>query len=110
MDLPIGRWHEAVPERHSRRAYDGTPVEAARLEQVRFVCHHLRPSSHARAELVVSPSVDVFRGLLGSYGKVFGAPALLVFIAAKGDGAALRQLGYLGEGVVLEATALGLGT
>jgi Putative TM nitroreductase len=107
----VGRWLDAVSVRHSRRAYDGVALGSSALDVLRFVCDELRPWPDARAELVAEPRVDVFRGLLGSYGKIHGAPSVLVFVASDpGDGPALRHLGYIGEGVVLEATALGLGT
>jgi hypothetical protein len=107
----VGRWLDAVSVRRSRRSYDRVPLERPALNLLRFVCDELRPWPDARAVLVAEPAVDVFRGLLGSYGKIHGAPSVLVFVAsAAGDGPALRHLGYVGEGVVLEATALGLGT
>jgi hypothetical protein len=111
VDLPVRRWLDAVSVRRSRRAYDGTPLEPAAMEALRSLCAEFRPWPDARAEVVAEPVVDVFRGLLGSYGKIHGAPSVLVFIAkTAGDGPGLRHLGYVGEGVVLEATALGLGT
>jgi nitroreductase len=81
------------------------------LAALRATCADFRPWPDARAEIVAEPSVDVFRGLLGSYGKIHGAPSVLVFVAGADEwGPALRHLGYTAEGVVLEATALGLGT
>lgn len=110
MDLPVSRWLDAVSSRRSRRAYDETPIESGLRADVRRVCQDFRPWPDARAEVVAEPSVDVFRGLLGSYGKIYGEPSVLVFIASDHDGPALRHLGYVGEAVILEATALGLGT
>jgi len=111
VDLPVGRWLDAVSVRRSRRAYDGVALDRSTLDVLRFVCEGLRPWVDARAEIIAEPEVDVFRGLLGSYGKIHGAPSVLVFVASvPGDGPALRHLGYVGEGVILEATALELGT
>ena len=111
MDLPAQRWLGAVPVRRSRRAYDGVAVHSDDLDAIREACAGFRPWPDARAELVAEPAVDVFRGLLGSYGKIVGEPSILVFIAKRsGRGPALRHLGYVGEGIVLEATARELGT
>ncbi len=111
MQLPVARWLDAVATRRSRRAYDGRPLAAEDLAELDALCRGFIPWLDARAVLVEQPEVDVFRGLLGSYGKIHGAPSVVVFVArSDGDGPALRHLGYVGEGVVLEATARGLGT
>ncbi len=52
----------------------------------------------------------MFTGILGSYGRVTGAPHLLVFIADEQGPFADQHVGLTGEGVVLEATRLGLDT
>ena len=51
----------------------------------------------------------VFRGLIGSYGKITGAPVYGLH-RRHGDPHAEEAIGYTGEGIILEATALGLGT
>lgn len=53
---------------------------------------------------------DVFKGFLGSYGKVKGAPAFIAFIGSMDDPHVQEEVGYTGEGIILEATALGLNT
>lgn len=111
MQLPHERWLDAAGIRHSRRAYDGTRIDAATLDSIGGFCAEFRPYVEARAVLVKEPSVNVFKGILGSYGRVHGAPSVLVFIAAEeGSPLAQRRCGYTGQAVVLEATALGLGT
>jgi hypothetical protein len=60
---------------------------------------------------MVSGSPDIIlRGIVGSYGKVKGAPALIAFIGDINDHYVNEKIGYTGEGIVLEATAMGLGT
>lgn len=110
MDLPTERWHAAIGRRRSRRAYDGAPIEPDALRALSVVCNELRAPDGTRVELVAEPPVDVFRGLLGSYGKIHGNASVLLFIAADPTPRAQWELGYIGEGVVLEATALALGT
>lgn len=52
----------------------------------------------------------VFRGAIGPYGRVKGAPAFIAFIGKTEDPFVNEKLGYTGEGIILEATALGLAT
>lgn len=111
MHLPHERWLQAAAVRHSRRAYDGTPIDAATLGSLDSFCRDFCPYEEARTALVAEPGVNVFTGILGSYGRVHGAPSVLLFIAAEeGSARAQRRCGYTGEAAILEATALGLGT
>ena len=66
-------WLAAVARRHSRRAFDGQPVAAALLDSMDACCNTFRPYPDARTVLVRSPEVDIFKGIVGSYGKVTGA-------------------------------------
>ncbi len=56
------------------------------------------------------PSKDIFKGIVGGYGKVNGAPAFIAFIGDMRAPSVQEEVGYTGEGVILEATALGLNT
>lgn len=102
-------WFDAVAARHSRRSYEVAPVAAETLDRLDAVCTSFRPYQAARVDLVRNPAVDVFKGAVGTYGKVTGAPHLLVMIGAE-ERAAEVQVGYTGEACVLHATVLGLGT
>ena len=53
---------------------------------------------------------DVFKGIVGSYGKIKDAPAFIAFIGNMDSPYVQEEVGYTGEGVILEATALGLNT
>ena len=110
MEIPFSRWHDAVSKRRSIRQYAPKPVEAVDLEAMRRVCAEFRPFQSARAVLVSDPPEDVFRGIPGGYGKIKGAPALLAFVGNMQSPDVQEALGYTGEGVILEATALGLAT
>jgi nitroreductase len=101
------RWAEAAAQRVSRRRFERAPVEEPLLERLEAVCRGFRPFGPARAELVRTLPRGLFRGIAGAYGSVRGAPHALVLVGPK-DGAA--EVGYAGEGAVLEATALRLGT
>jgi hypothetical protein len=68
------------------------------------------PFPNARSYLVTESVKDVFRGIVGSYGKVKGAPAFIAFIGNMNSASVQEEVGYTGEGVILEASALGLNT
>jgi hypothetical protein len=110
MEIPFSIWHDAIPKRRSIRQYAARPVEAAGLEAMHRVCAEFRPFPSARAVLVADPAEDIFRGIPGGYGKVNGAPALVAFVGDMESPDVQEALGYTGEGIILEATALGLAT
>ncbi len=110
MQIPFHVWHDAILKRRSIRQYAAKPVEAAALEAVRRMCAEFRPFPSARAVLVADPAEDIFRGIPGGYGKVSGASALVAFVGNMENPDVQEALGYTGEGVILEATALGLAT
>jgi len=104
------RWLSAVSDRRSRRAYDGRPVADSDLGAIAATAEEFRPFDDARVVLVRRVPEAFFTGLIGSYGKVTGAPSALVFIADGSSATSAEHCGYTGEGVVLEANALGLET
>lgn len=105
-------WFDAVCERHSSRHYSRRHVDADDLDAIRAVTEQFRPFDDSRVALVTEPCEGIFRGVVGSYGKVTGAPCLLVMIGddSSSDERAHAHTGYTGEAIVLEATARGLGT
>jgi len=103
-------WLAAVSRRHSRRSFDGAPADVAVLSLIEDLCARFRPYPDARVELVTDPAVDIFKGIIGGYGKVTDAPHALLFIADSRAPFADQHLGYTGEAVVLEATARELAT
>jgi hypothetical protein len=74
------------------------------------VCNQFAPFAQARSRLVTGSVDGVFRGIIGSYGRIKGAPAFIAFIGDMDDPFIQEKVGYTGEGIILEATALGLGT
>lgn len=111
MQIPVQRWHEAIPIRHSRRTYTHQLIPADYLKQLTSACQNFRPfGDTAYGVVVTTPPDDVFRGLLGSYGKVTGAQAYIAFIGNTDDRFVEEKVGYVGEGLILEATALGIHT
>ena len=111
MKIPASRWYDIIPQRRSRRQFNRSKLIPENiLESLRLLCREFRPFPHARAELVVGPADRVFRGMIGSYGRVNGAPAFIAFIGDTQSAHFQEEVGYTGEGIILEATALGLGT
>jgi len=68
------------------------------------------PFPNARSYLVTESVKDVFRGIVGSYGKVKGASAFIAFIGNMDSASVQEEVGYTAEGIILEATSLGLNT
>ena len=83
------------------------PEVVAALDRV---CNRFAPFPGARSCLVTESAKSVFKGIIGSYGKVKDAPAFIAFIGNMDDPFVQEKVGYTGEGIMLEATALGLST
>ncbi len=111
MDIPFLRWYSVVHRRRSRRHFDlHRPIESGSLAALEKMCEEFRPFPHARAYLVSEPVKDIFKGIVGGYGKVSGVPAFIAFIGDMRAPSVQEEVGYTGEGIILEATALGLNT
>jgi len=111
MDIPYSRWYPVIEKRRSHRHFDSNrPVEPEVLATLDSVCKQFKPFSHARACLVGVSVEGVFKGIVGSYGMVKGASAFIAFIGKMDDPYVQEEVGYTGEGIILEATALGLDT
>jgi nitroreductase len=111
MDIPFSRWQPAIEKRRSRRHFDpNLPIVPEALAALDKVCNQFAPFPDARSRLETESAESVFKGIVGSYGKVKGAPAFIAFIANMDDPFVQEKVGYTGEAVILEATALGLNT
>jgi nitroreductase len=110
MELPVASWYEAIFRRHSRRTYSIQVPDADKLNRLERVCREFRPFPEARSELVRSSPEAVFKGLIGDYGRVKGALMYVAFLGRMDSPRVQEAAGYTGEGIVLEATALGLAT
>jgi len=111
MDIPVASWSRAVFQRKSRRSYRiDRPIAEEFLVRLENFCREFRPFADARIEIVRHSPEDVLKGLVGGYGRISGAPAYAVMIGTSNSPSAGEHVGYLGEALILEATALGLGT
>ncbi|MFC1905598.1 nitroreductase family protein [Chloroflexota bacterium] len=111
MDIPFSRWYPAIGRRRSRRQYDPTlPIPPSIVTELQTVCKEFRPFPNARAELVTEHCNEVFKGIIGSYGKIKCARAFVAFIGDTTDEYVQEKVGYTGEGVILAATSFQLAT
>ncbi|MCL5882897.1 MAG: nitroreductase [Actinobacteria bacterium] len=109
MKLPVDSWYAALHDRHSWRAYQERGLENDKLTAMREVCSGMSGQG-ARAEVSTRNLEYIFRGVIGSYGSVTGASAYAAFIGDLDDPNVQEKVGYMGEGIVLEAVARGLST
>jgi hypothetical protein len=109
MEIPFQRWHDALLRRRSRRLYEPRPIASQVFKSLAAACDDFRPFDTARAVLA-EEAEKVFKGIIGAYGKIRGAPLFIAFTGDTRDPHVHEKIGYAGEGVILEATALGLGT
>lgn len=101
-------WFDALAVRVSSRRYDGTTVSSALLDRLEQTCSELTvPGGAVRPVLIREAPPEVFTGLIGSYGRVEDAPSLVAFVGTED---AEYEIGYVGEAVILDATAAGLDT
>ncbi len=110
MELPVDAWFRAVPVRTSRRTYEARSLGDEQLFPLANACREFRPFPESRAELVREPADGVFKGIVGSYGRITGAPCYLAFVGDMTSSRVQECVGYTGEGLILQATALGLDT
>jgi len=104
-------WYSVLERRRSHRRFDPRQtISPERLTALKRVCEEFRPFPAARSVLVEDSPEDVFKGVIGSYGKVTGARSFIAFVGDMTDPNVQEMVGYTGEGIILEATVLGLNT
>ncbi len=109
-DAPAARWAAAAHNRRSRRSFDGRSPDPEALDALEEACGAIRPFAGVRVALGRQMPPGAFKGIVGSYGRVHGAPSGMVMVASGSGDQLHAAVGYTGEALVLEATALGLGT
>ena len=103
-------WNDAISTRRSRRRFDSRPIDPKLLEHINDVCTGFRPFEHVRSVLVKEAPDKVFKGAIGPYGKIKGAPSFIAFIGDMRSPNVQEEIGYIGEGIILEATTKQLST
>jgi nitroreductase len=110
MILPVDSWYSAIFRRTSRRSFLNRVPEEEKIARLEKVCKEFRPFWEARTEFVKKSSEEVFKGVIGKYGKIKEAPFYIAFIGDMNSTIVQEAIGYTGEGIILEATFLGLAT
>ena len=105
-----GLWYRQIPLRHSVRAYDGRSVPGDMLDGLRPFLSGFSELCHGARGVFLSDAGDLFTGIVGPFGRITGASSVVVFIGDTSVPEYMEGLGYLGEGIILHATSLGLGT
>jgi nitroreductase len=108
MELPSSKWYPAIQARRSRRKYEANSITASQLRQIKSICASFRPFEDARAVFLTQSPEDIFRGAIGAYGKIRGAPGFIAFIGDEESDTVHEHVGYTGEGIILELEAIGL--
>jgi hypothetical protein len=111
LDVAASAWRAEISARHSRRKYAEREVAPDLLDVLEKCVTALAPvSAGVRPVVVRRLRSDIFRGVVGSYGKVTGASSALVLVGEKVGQGIDERIGYVGEALLLEATRLGLST
>ncbi|MFW9976291.1 MAG: nitroreductase family protein [Candidatus Thorarchaeota archaeon] len=110
MEIPVDSWFNAINVRHSRRSYTGESIPEAKLHHLETISNEFKPFRGVRAVVVRDPPDNVFKGAIGAYGKVKNAPHFIAFIGDMTIPEVQEATGYLGEGIILEATSLDIQT
>ncbi|MFX1483242.1 MAG: nitroreductase family protein [Promethearchaeota archaeon] len=110
MEIQVDSWYKAIEERHSQRAFNGKSLSEEQLLHLENICREFRPFRGGRAVVVRTPPENVFTGAIGSYGKIRDSPHIIAFIGDTRVPEINEVVGYLGEGVILEATSMDVHT
>jgi nitroreductase len=108
--LPFERWYQAIARRRSRRRFDGQPLPEEAETRLAALCADFRPFPDTRAKFITRSADLVLKGAVGTYGKIKGARAFVALIGNMESVHSQERAGYTGEGIVLEAVAMGLDT
>ena len=105
----LARWWDAIFHRVSVRSFDPQPIPESFLHRLTKTIDLLQKAApSARAVILGDEPRDILRG--AAYGLFVGAQGYIALLGSPKEERIDQQIGYLGEGLVLEATALGLGT
>ena len=108
----MGRSIDTIMARVSERSFEPRPLEPDAVDAVRALLEReSAPGPFGGASRFVMAGSDEMQALgrLGTYGVIRGAPGFVIGVIP-GGARAMEDFGYRFEGVVLAATALGLGT
>lgn len=99
---------QAIPLRHSVRAYQQKPIAQEAMDVLNAKIEEMNSRGHLHIQLVTDEP-RAFQGRLAKYGKFSGITNYLMMIGKRAPDLDER-IGYYGEQIVLTAQALGLNT
>lgn len=100
---------QAIDIRKSRRTYLSTPIEPAKTALLKSRIEEYNQKSNLTIRFMENGSA-AFSGIRKSYGLFKGVRSLFIMKGPAKDPYLNEKIGYYGELLILEATALGLGT
>ncbi|HEX2985222.1 MAG TPA: nitroreductase family protein [Caproiciproducens sp.] len=100
-------WLKAIEVRTSRRTYNGEPIEPQAAGRLRLLVEDCNAEGGLNIRFV-EDGADLFRSLKS--GMIRGVPSYFALAAEINLPHRLEKIGYYGELLALECTALGLGT
>ncbi|MTI79690.1 MAG: nitroreductase [Firmicutes bacterium] len=111
MQIPVKKWYDAIYQRRSRRQFNGRELSTDITSHLEEFSKEINEYiTGVKAVLVNENPNQVFKGAIGSYGSIKGAPAYVAFVGNMEDANVQEKVGYIGEGFILEATSIGLAT
>lgn len=103
------RYNKEIELRCSRRSYNKQPLEENEIRRIQNLIDKVNEKEDLRF-LFIEDGQKLFNGLTKSYGLFSGVRSLIVIKGLKNDPDLEEKCGYYGEWLILEATALELGT
>ena len=100
---------QAIDKRKSRRTYLPTPIRPENIALLKSRIEEYNQRSGLTMRFMENGAF-AFSGLRKSYGMFKGVQSLFIMKGLKGASNLKEKIGYYGELLVLEASALGLGT
>lgn len=108
--LDADRLYAAIPVRRSTRVYRDEPLREDDRSAVGALAERIAVFEDVRVDVIHGVPDGFFSGIVGSYFEIRNAPSALVFSRVGRSDRARWHAGYLGEALVLDATARGIAT
>lgn len=103
MELEYNRLYDNIFKRVSTRDFSNHEIEDTVFNKIKIKAEEINKVD-SNFKIIVVPEADdsIYKGIIGSYGKIKGAPAYAVFIGKKNDKEIMQKVGYLGEMFILD--------
>ena len=100
---------EAIETRRSRRKYLPIALDSASAKTLQKLISDITGKEQLKMQLIIDDG-NAFDGFKKSYGMFSGVRNYIALVGDRADVLSMEKFGYYGEQLVLQATALGLGT